>query len=207
MPGTTTIRAVLTDLDGVIRLWHGQDDAGIERAHGLPAGAIKGVAFDPELAIPAITGRVSDAAWRERATEVLGERHPGADTAGAMAAWSAPAGEIDREAMALIQEVRERVPVALVTNATSRLDADLARLGVVDAFDHIVNSATVGAAKPDRAIYHHALGLVGAKAGETLYIDDTDRYLGPAAALGLVCHHYRGIVGLRETLAGHGLLR
>jgi putative hydrolase of the HAD superfamily len=200
------IRAVLTDLDGVIRLWHGQDDAGIERAHGLPPGAIKAVAFDSALLLPAITGRVTDEAWRLEATARLRERHPDGDAEAAMAAWSAPAGEIDREALAVMQDVRARVPVALVTNASSRLDTDLAALGVLDAFDHIVNSSAVGAAKPDRAIYRHALGLVGATAGETLYVDDTERYLGPAAELGLVCHHYRDGDTLGSVLARHGLL-
>jgi putative hydrolase of the HAD superfamily len=202
----TTIRAVLCDLDGVIRDWSGQDDAGIERRFGLPPGAIKGVAFAPELLLPAITGGMTDEAWRASVVDRLRERHPDVDAAGAVAAWSEPAGEIDRQALALIQAARERVPVALVTNASSRLDADLARLGMQDAFDHIVNSSAVGSAKPDRAIYEHALALVGAKPAEALYIDDTDRYLGPAGALGLRCHHYRGIDGLRDALATHGLI-
>jgi putative hydrolase of the HAD superfamily len=200
------IRAVLCDLDGVIRDWTGQDDAGIERRFGLPPGAIKGVAFEPALVVPAITGQITDTAWRIEVVHRLRERHPGLDAEGAMAAWSAPTGEIDREALALVQQVRGRAPVALVTNATDRLDADLARLGVLDAFDHIVNSSSVGSAKPDRVIFEHALGLVGAAAGETLYIDDTERYLGPAAALGLHCHHYRDVDGLREALATHGLI-
>lgn len=202
----TGIRGVLCDLDGVIREWSGQDDAGIERRFGLPDGAIKGVAFDPTLVLSVITGKITDAAWRAEVVHRVRERHPGVDAEGAMAAWSAPIGEIDREALALVQQVRERAPVALVTNATDRLDADLARLGVLDAFDHIVNSSSVGSAKPDRAIYDHALGLVGAEAREALYIDDTERYFGPAAQLGLRCYHYRGVDGLREALATHGLI-
>jgi HAD superfamily hydrolase (TIGR01509 family) len=202
----TAIRAVLTDLDGVLRNWSGQDDAGIERRFGLPPGAIKGAAFDPAMLLPAITGVITDDVWRERIAGRLRALHPETDAEAAVAAWSEPAGEIDGEALAQMQAVRERVPVVLITNASSRLDADLARLGVLDAFDHIVNSSAVGSAKPDQAIFDHALGLAGAGAGETLYIDDTERYLGPAAELGLACHHYRGVEGLREALTGHGLL-
>ena len=202
----TVIRAVLCDLDGVIRDWSGQDDTGIERRFGLPPGALKQTAFDPALVTPAITGEVTDEMWRERIVDRLRERHPDVDALGAAAAWSEPIGAIDVATLALMQQVRRRVPVALVTNATSRLERDLARLGVTDAFDHVVNSSAVGSAKPDRAIYEHALGLVGADAGEALYIDDTERYLGPAAALGLRCHHYRGADGLREALATHGLI-
>lgn len=199
------MHAVLCDLDGVIRDWTAQDATGIERRFGLPPGAITSVAFDPVLLLPAITGDVSDEAWREQIVDRLHERHPDVDAGGAIAAWSEPAGTIDREVLALLQIARRRAPVVLVTNATSRLDRDLARLGVDDAFDHIVNSSVVGAAKPDRAIFDHALGLAGADARETLYIDDTERYHGPAVELGLICHHYRDIEGLRQALASHGL--
>ena len=200
------MRTVLCDLDGVIRDWSGQDAAGIERRFGLPPGEIAGVAFDPELLFPAITGDVTDETWRRRIVDRLQARHPNVDAGGAIAAWSEPIGAIDEAALALVQVARQRVPVVLVTNATSRLDRYLARLGIDDAFYHIVNSSVVGAAKPDRAIFDHALALVGADAGEALYIDDTERYHGPAAALGLVCHHYRGVEALRETLARHGLI-
>jgi putative hydrolase of the HAD superfamily len=200
-----TIRALLVDFDGVIRDWSEQDDAGIERRFGLPAGAIKGVAFAPELLAPAITGGITDEVWREHIATQLRDRHPDTDVEAALAAWSEPAGELDREVLALIRQARERVPVALITNATSRLDRVLDRLGVRDAFDHIVNSSAVGAAKPDRAIFAHALGLVGKSAGETLYVDDTERYLGPAGEIGLATHHYRDTGGLRAVLADHGL--
>jgi putative hydrolase of the HAD superfamily len=199
------VRALLTDLDGVIRDWSGQDDARIERESGLPEGSIKAAAFAPELVLPAITGDVTDEEWRRQATARLCERYPAADVERAMAAWSEPAGEVVPEVMALVQATRERVPVALITNATSRLDADLQRLGILDAFDHIVNSSAVGAAKPDRAIFEHALETVGAAAAETFYMDDQQRYLDAAAEIGIVTHHYRCPDGLRAALTRHGL--
>ena len=41
---------------------------------------------------------------------------------------------------------------------------------------------------------------------EALYVDDTERYHGPAAELGIVTHHFRGVDGLRAELDRHGLL-
>lgn len=200
------IRAILTDLDGVVRTWSGQDDATIERETELPAGAIKRVAFDPELLVPAITGRVTDEEWRRQAVARLRERYPDAQAERAMAMWSEPTGAVNREVLELLRVCRERVPLVLITNATSRLDRDLAALGILDAFDHIVNSSVVGAAKPDRAIFDHALGCVGVQPSEALYIDDTERYHAPAAGLGIVTHHFRDVDGLRAALGHHGLL-
>ena len=41
----------------------------------------------------------------------------------------------------MLTAVRRRAPVVLVTNATTRLDADLARLALDGAFTAVVNSA------------------------------------------------------------------
>jgi putative hydrolase of the HAD superfamily len=123
-----------------------------------------------------------------------------------MVAWSEPAGEVVPEVMALVQSTRERAPVALITNATSRLDADLQRLGILDAFDHVVNSSVVGAAKPDQAIFEHALETVGVASTETFFMDDQQRYLDAAAQIGIVAHCYRCPDGLRAALSHHGLL-
>ena len=54
------IKALLIDLDGVIRLWPATQDADAEIAVGLPDGAIKRVAFAADLLLPAITEQQSE---------------------------------------------------------------------------------------------------------------------------------------------------
>lgn len=199
------INAMLTDLDGVVRDWSVQDAAGIERQTGLPPGTITGAAFHPDLLVPAITGRITDDAWRHMTSQRLRAQHPEADVDRAMAAWSEPAGVVDEPVLSIIQEVRRHVPVALITNATDRLPRDLERLGILDAFDLIVNSSEVGAAKPDRKIFLHALEQIGVPAEKALYVDDTERYMVHAQELGLITHHFTGIDGLRAALARHAV--
>ncbi|HMQ30505.1 MAG TPA: hypothetical protein PKD53_07235 [Chloroflexaceae bacterium] len=77
-------RALLIDLDGVLRSWRGQDDPATERGFGLPPGSIRRVAFAPERLLPAITGAVSDATWRAQIAAALAEQFPAADTARAL---------------------------------------------------------------------------------------------------------------------------
>lgn len=50
-------RALLVDLDGVIRSWRSQADLDREREFGLPPGVIRRIAFAPERLMPAITGK------------------------------------------------------------------------------------------------------------------------------------------------------
>jgi putative hydrolase of the HAD superfamily len=203
--GVRGVRALLIDLDGVVRLWDPAHFPAAEAGAGLPPGALRRAAFAPDLLHPAITGRVTDEAWRRQIVARLRAEHPAADAERAVAAWSAPAGAVDAAVLALVRACRARAPVVLLTNATSRLGADLARLGLGDAFDHVINSSAVGWIKPQPEVFAVALHAAGVPAAQALFVDDTAANVAAAAQLGLVAHHYRGAASLRQALALHGL--
>ena len=55
------IRALLIDLDGLIRIWDGSDAKAVEERFDLPVGTIPRTAFAPDLLIQAVTaGRSLD---------------------------------------------------------------------------------------------------------------------------------------------------
>ena len=194
------IRAALFDLDGVIRRFDVSALAEIERRHGLPERAIVAALIHPDRMEDAVTGRLTDEAWRAAAAAELGPA--GAE----FLAWEAAHGRVDEGVLALVRRVRERVPVGLLTNATSRLRDDLARLGLEDAFDAVVNTSEIGFAKPDARAFAHAARALGAEPGDILFVDDTPRNVEAAAALGFAAHRFTGAEGLGVFLAGHGLL-
>lgn len=200
-----TPRLLLTDLDGVVRQWP-RGDSSLEESHGLPAGIIASTAFVSDLLHQAITGGISDEAWREEVRRQLQGLHPGADAGAAVAAWSEPAGVVDAEVRDLLAQVRERCRVGLITNATSRLPRDLARLELTGHFDFIINSSEVGHAKPSPEIFAHALEVAGVAPGEVVFIDDTLANVQAAAALGIHAHHFAGAAPLREWLGALGLV-
>jgi putative hydrolase of the HAD superfamily len=113
---------------------------------------------------------------------------------------------VDQQMVALLRCCRQRVPVGLITNATSRLPRDLARLGLLDEFDAIINSSAVGAAKPERRIFLAALEALEARPATTLYIDDSPRHVQAAAELGIVSHVYTGYADMEQLFARYGLL-
>src|SRR5690349_6684500 len=80
------IRAVLCDLDGVIRHWPAAGAARIEREHGLPAGSLARTAFAPALLERVTTGVIADEEWRERIATTLAADHGEAGRA-AVARW------------------------------------------------------------------------------------------------------------------------
>lgn len=198
-----TIKAYLTDLDGVLRIWSSDINRNAELAVGLPERSLLRTAFAPDLLTPAITGQVTDEVWRQSIVTRLQRYYPEIGDDGAQRAvdtWSESAGEIDMAMLELIRSVRQHVPVVLVTNATTRLPADLQRLGILDDFDHIINSSAVGIVKPNAGIYQAALDAVGVSAADAFFVDDKAENVEAAVQLGMRGYVYKTIDGLRQVL-------
>ncbi|MGC0311728.1 HAD-IA family hydrolase [Kitasatospora acidiphila] len=205
---TTTIRpfdAVLTDLDGVIRLFdHGELNR-LERAAGLPAGHTMRTAFHPELRGPLLLGQLGKAEWQARIAERLAAEsattpEPAAAAELAAAFTSAPF-RADPAIVSLLRAVREHVPVVVVTNATAWLDADLAAMELTGLADAVVNSAEVGAVKPEERIYRIAAERARVAPERCLFVDDTAGNVAAARALGMTGVDYREPADLRNALA------
>ena len=199
--------AILTDLDGVIRIWSSEIHREAERATGLPEEAIPRAAFSDDLLPLVITGKISDDEWRRRIVDLLSQNFPDANAERAVALWSASPGEVDSEVLEILQACRKRARLVLVSNATSRLPSDLQRLGIAGDFDYIINSSEVGFAKPDPNIYFAALDTVEATPEQALFIDDNAGHVAAAIRLGITGHTYVGADGLRQKLNHLGLLQ
>ena len=63
--------------------------------------------------------------------------------------------------------------LAVVSNFDSRLPPLLDALGLAAFFDAVVCSGETGAAKPDGAIFAHALAALGVEASQTLHVGDS----------------------------------
>ena len=201
------LRAVLIDLDGVIRLWDGGQDRRAERECGLADGAIRRAAFAPELVTPAISGSLADERWRQLVVGRLAGEFPGGDAARAVAMWSSSVGRVNPEVMGLVRACRAATKVVLlVTNATSRLPSDLEALGIGDEFDAVVKSSAIGAMKPDPEIYMRARAAAGVAPAEAVMVDDVAGNGEAAVVLGMAGHVYQGADGLEMCLRGHGLV-
>ncbi|MQA17841.1 MAG: HAD-IA family hydrolase, partial [Pseudonocardiaceae bacterium] len=117
--------------------------------------------------------------------------------------WSELVGTVDAEVRALLAEVRAGgVRVALVSNATTRLEDDLAVLGVAGEVDVVVSSARLGVAKPEPAFYFAAAQLAEVEAHRCLFVDDAAVHVEVAQAVGMQGHLFQGAAGLRAALDG-----
>jgi len=67
---------------------------------------------------------------------------------------------------------RRDLRLVVVSNSNGTLRAKLARLGLLSAFDLVMDSFELGVEKPDPAIFTLALERLGTRAASTLHVGD-----------------------------------
>ncbi|MFC8370146.1 MULTISPECIES: HAD family hydrolase [unclassified Streptomyces] len=193
--------AVLCDLDNVIRFYDIAPVAELERAAGLAEGTTAEAAYAPEVDLPLLLGRITTEEWVDSIASALSDRVPPACARELGKALADAPFRADDVVVDLLRQVRGHMPLVLVTNATLELERDLASMGLADLADHVVSSARVGVAKPDRAIYEIAAERAGAAAHRCLFVDDRLENVEAAIALGMTGVHYRTPADLRKVLS------
>jgi putative hydrolase of the HAD superfamily len=201
-----TPEALLLDFDGTLIDWLGAMEAGVHagaaqlaRLHGLDAGevAARTLAFEAEVFELMSTGwslggvdaaDLQQAIWRRALREYGLDEEPAEFLAAAH--WHAELAAFrayDDVAAFLAGAVAAGIRTALVTNGPGSVQrAKLASVGLADAFDTVVVSAEVGAAKPDTRIFETALAALGVDASRAWHIGDSLEYdVAGAQAAGL----------------------
>jgi len=110
--------------------------------------------------------------------------------------------------MDLLRDLQPRHRLCLLSN-TNAIHWDYCRSAYpfLDLFDHHVLSHEVHAAKPDPAIYDHALKLLDTPPSSCVYIDDIPPYADAATALGLHGLTFTSPAALEHDLARLGVNR
>ena len=147
--------------------------------------------------------------WRELVGRVIGQVAPATDELDQDAffevAYShfAEAGvwELYPEVIEVLETLRPRFDLAVVSNFDGRLRMILEHLEVSKFFSHVFLSSELGADKPDAEIYRRALRLSGVTPNETLHVgDDPVRDWEGAVAAGLsVFRLERPVNSLRDV--------
>ncbi len=193
------IRAVLFDLDGVVRHFAPRNVAAIESRHGLAPGAIEGVAFSSPMIEMVTTGRMTRRDWVAQVGDLVGNRDAAEE-------WGRQPFRADPGVLALADELRAMgLTTAILTNGTDTIPAEAKALGLHAHFDDIFNSATIGYAKPDERAFRHVLDALGVTGRHVFFTDDSPAKLHGAVALGMPTHHYTDLHGLRGALRDGGV--
>jgi HAD superfamily hydrolase (TIGR01509 family) len=111
-------------------------------------------------------------------------------------------------AMAILDEVRGRVPVGLASSSARMLiDAILQHFGLQKYFDVTVSGREVRRAKPHPDVYLRAIELLGVPAAESLALEDSRNGVRAARAAGMKViavpeGNTEGFEGLADAVVG-----
>ena len=184
-------RALLIDLDGVLRRWDPSVPASVEQSYGLPSGALLGTAMEWDLYRPAVAGELTDADWMAEVAARL--PLPPDRAAAAVTEWQRDRGVVDKDVLGFVRDARAAGrPVGLATNATDRLRGDLLALGLAGEVDVVVSSWEIGIHKPAPEFFARACAALELEAPWVLFVDDDDRAVRGARAANMPAFRWTG---------------
>jgi len=155
-----------------------------EQRLGLAHGELSSRLYGGEAWRQAEVGEIGEDDYWVAAAEELGLHDPQQVVALRNDMWDS--WTIDPRTLALVDRVRQRHRVAILSNATDVLVTALRdRYAIADRFHTIISSADVGVAKPDRRIYEIALERLDVAADEAVFVDDRPDNVAAAANLGM----------------------
>jgi 2-haloacid dehalogenase len=122
--------------------------------------------------------------------------------------WIEMLGEPLHETVEILDELAATgVRLFALTNWSAETFAIGApRLAFLDRFEAVIVSGAVKLVKPDPAIFQLLVERHGLEPARTLFIDDLQRNVDAAAALGFRTVRFSDAPSLRRTLVGLGLL-
>lgn len=136
------------------------------------------------------TGTLSAAGFRDTVRELLGASLTDAQID---ASWNAMLGSIAPERVALVQALKQRYHLLLLSNTNAihvpAFEAIIAKENGISDFKSLFHGAfyscELGMRKPNADIFGHVLRMHGADPARTLFIDDSPQHVEGARKAGL----------------------
>lgn len=198
-----TVRAVVSDLDGVLRVFDPRIWDELDARLGIPPGTAFGAILGSPVLHEVVRGRATHAQWRERARDDLraAGAEPGA-AAAAVARWADDPAAVDPSVRRLLLGARSAgATVMVLTNGTDRVREEVGALGLADVVSedgrHLLSSHETGHAKPEPEAYAAAHRRLEELAGrrlapaEVAFLDDSPRNVAAAERFGWRAFHHR----------------
>lgn len=165
-----SIRAVFFDLGGVIvRTEFQAPRQRLAERLGMEYDDLVKIVFDSDSGYKATMGEISsDEHW---ASVIQRLKRPASELSAIRDEFFA--GDIvDRTLLDYLRSLRGKYKTGLISNAWGDLRDYIVKEKFEDAFDKMIISAEVGAAKPEPKIFQIALEQLGVRPKEAVFVDD-----------------------------------
>lgn len=191
-----TVKAVFFDFGGVLlQFADGVDHKAIEAKHGLEERTLMRCLYRDSRYMDFQIGACTHDEWqdsiRTAAIALLGEER----AKEVLASYEAAERPLNPDMLSLVQRLRANgYKTGIISNTIpgmmDRLRENMPHL--IPMFDVMIGSGDLKIAKPDPAIFHHALEQAGVDAGAAVFTDDVKSYADAAQSVGMHGFHFTG---------------
>ena len=199
-----TVTHVFFDIGGVLGTngWDREQRAGVARHFGLDVAELEDLHGETVAMLE--QGRMSLDEYLRCTVFYRPRSFDPAEFKTCMLAQSTPFPESIDLARALARTGRYRLMT--INNESDELNRHrLEKFGLRDIFTAFFSSCWLGLLKPAKRIYEVALAMSQAEPEASVFIDDRERNLEPARALGMQAIRFTDAIRLRQELAGLGV--
>lgn len=188
----TPVQVIFFDFGGVIARMDREETRRLEEKYGLPRGSLLDALYNIPEWQEAERGRIPEEQWI-RAVERRLDELAGRPIPEIRQDWHIVWRQLDHEMLALVERLRQRYRVGIISNSTLRLEKELIEgNGIHHLFEVVVNSARERVAKPDPRIFLIAAERMGVPPSACLHIDDLIQNVQGARQAGFQAVLHRG---------------
>ena len=201
------IRAIFFDVGGVIlKTFDGVDHPGIEQRFGLEPKSLRLMVYRDSRYADFQVGKCSYDEWVASIRAAMDAQIPD-KAADVLRAFFESDHLLNPDMVALVRSLHGKYTLGIISNTVPGMEDRMQERipDLIGLFEVRVGSGDVGLAKPDPAIFHHAMDAAGVAPAQSVFTDDYNKHADAARALGMHAFHFTGYDQFVQDLRSIGV--
>ncbi len=187
-------KAIVFDFDGVFRHFDPLRQTVLENKYQLAPGSLYEAAFTRQDYLEVAKGELTKQDWIGRTGKLLGNNLAAKE-------FLEDQGTLDGSMVRLLEDIKQTgTSVALLTNSTCTIHDELEMFGLLDSFDYLFTTNTIGMAKPNADIFGYVCKQMSVSPGDVFFTDDLTENINGAREVGFTAELFTSPEATRELL-------
>ena len=201
------IRAIFFDFGGVLlKTFDGVDHPGIEQRFGLEPKSLRLMVYRDSRYGDFQVGKCTYDEWVASIRAAMDAQIP-YKAADVLRAFFESDHLLNPDMVALVRSLHGNYTLGIISNTVPGMEDRMQERipDLIGLFEVRVGSGDLGLAKPDPAIFHHAMDAAGVAPAQSVFTDDYNKHADAARALGMHAFHFTGYGQFVQDLRSIGV--
>ena len=201
------IRAIFFDFGGVLlKTFDGVDHEAIEQRFGLEPKSLRLMVYRDSRYMDYQVGKCTYDEWVDSIRAAL-DAKIGATGRAVLQAFFESDHPLNPDMVGLVRRLHGRYTLGIISNTVPGMEERMQERipGLIGLFDVRIGSGDAGMAKPDHAIFRHAIELAGVAPEQSVFTDDYNKHAEAAREVGMHGFHFTGYDQFVQDLRSIGV--